>query len=56
MSLRDMQDFVGGCIEYSGNFIVNDEGLLLNLPRNVVYPQFVGNVIVQIRKNAKKEN
>jgi hypothetical protein len=45
MSLEQMQEFVEGYIEYSGDHIVNEEGLLKNLPVNKVYPEFVGNVI-----------
>ena len=48
MSLKEMQDFVGGYIEEHGEFIVNEDGLMLNLPRNKLFPQYVGNVIIQI--------
>lgn len=48
LTLKEMQDFVGGYIEESGQFIVNEDGLMLNLPRNEMFPQFVGNVIIQL--------
>ena len=47
MSLKEMQEFVGGYIEYVGNVICNDEGIRLNLPFNKVRPQFLGNIIIQ---------
>ncbi len=46
MNLKDMQTFVGGYIEIVGQFIVNEDGKMLNLPRNKMFPQFVGNVII----------
>lgn len=49
MLLEDMQKFVGGYIETAGNFIFNEEGLLLKLPTNKVYPQFVGNIILKVK-------
>ncbi len=46
--LKEMQEFVGGYIEEHGEFIVNEDGLRLKLPRNKLFPQYVGNVIIQI--------
>lgn len=55
MSLEEMQSFVEGYIEYYGNVICNEEGLLKHLPQNVVDPRFVGNIIVKERTtNAKR--
>lgn len=48
MSLKEMQDFVGGYIEEHGEFIVNEDGLMMKLPRNKMFPQYVGNVIIQL--------
>jgi len=48
LTLKEMQEFVGGYIEEHGEFIVNEDGLMLNLPRNKMFPQYVGNVIIQI--------
>ncbi len=47
MTLKEMQEFVGGYIEYVGNVICNEEGIRLNLPVNKLKDQFVGNVIIQ---------
>ncbi len=48
LTLKEMQEFVGGYIEEHEEFIVNEDGLMLNLPRNKMFPQYVGNVIIQI--------
>lgn len=50
MSLEEMQEFVGGYIELYKGFYCNEDGLRLNLPRNTVYPEFVGNVIQEVKK------
>jgi hypothetical protein len=55
MSLEEMQSFVDGYIEMVGNVICNEEGLLKHLPQNVVYPHFVGNIIVKERTKKSKE-
>ncbi len=47
MSLKDMQEWVGGYIEVRGNMIFNEEGLILKLERNVKYPTYVGNIIIK---------
>jgi len=47
MTLSEMQEFVGGYIEYVGNIICNEEGIRLQLPRNKEYPIFLGNIIIQ---------
>ena len=49
MSLKQMQDFVGGYTEYVGRIICNEDGLRLKLPRNVADPRFVGNVIMEVK-------
>lgn len=48
LTLKEMQGFVGGYIEEHGEFIVNEDGLMLNLPRNKMFPQYVGNIIIQM--------
>ncbi len=48
LTLKEMQDFVGGYIEEHREFIINEDGLMLNLPRNKMFPQFVGNIIIQL--------
>ena len=48
LTLKEMQGFVGGYIEELGEFIVNEDGLMLNLPRNKMFPQYVGNIIIQM--------
>ena len=47
LTLPEMQQFVGGYIEYVGNVICNEDGLMLKLPTNVKYPKYVGNIIVR---------
>lgn len=47
MSLKQMQEWVGGYIEVHGNIICNEEGLMLKLPTNVKYPMYVGNIIIK---------
>ena len=44
-SLKEMQEFVGGYIEYYQNIICNEEGLRLKLKPNVHDARFVGNII-----------
>lgn len=52
MTLEQKQKFVGGYIElvtipgFNHPFLVNEDGLLKNLPRNIIFPQFVGNIIL----------
>ncbi len=48
MSLKEMQEFVGGFIEYVGNIICNEDGLRLKLPRNKYKPRFMGNIIEEL--------
>ncbi len=48
LTLEEMQEFVGGYIEAHGEFIVNEMGLFMNLPRNKLFPQYVGNVIIDV--------
>ena len=48
MSLKEMQEFVGGFVQQVRTFFVNEEGLVRKLPRNRIYTQFVGNVIALI--------
>jgi hypothetical protein len=53
LSLKRLQKLVGGHIEmvwvgepYNSNcLMVNEEGLLLGLPRNPKFPQLVGDVV-----------
>lgn len=47
MTLKEMQEFVGGYIEYVGDVICNEEGKMLELPVNKLKDQFVGNIIIQ---------
>ena len=47
LTLKQMQDFVGGYIEYVGNVICNGDGKMLKLPKNVVDSRFVGNIIIK---------
>jgi hypothetical protein len=47
MTLKEMQEFVGGYIEYVGNVICNEDGRMLELPVNKLKDQFVGNIIIQ---------
>ncbi len=49
LTLSEMQQFVGGYIEYVGNIICNEDGKMLNLPTNEINPRFLGNIIVQNR-------
>lgn len=49
MTLEEMQDFVGGYIELHQGFYCNEDGLRLQLPRNIVDPRFVGNIIQEVR-------
>jgi len=44
-SLKEMQEFVGGYIEYHQNIICNEDGLRLKLKRNIHDARFVGNII-----------
>lgn len=57
MSLEQMQKFVGGYIELVNilgkRFYCNEDGIRLNLPNNKIVPQFVGNVIMEVRSNGK---
>ena len=47
MSLKQMQDWVGGYIEVHKNIICNEDGKMLGLPINVQYPSYVGNIIIK---------
>ena len=47
MTFKQRQEFVEGFIEMIGNIICNEEGRLTNLSINKLYPQFVGNIIIQ---------
>ena len=47
MSLKEMQDFVGGYIEIVGNVICNEDGRFKKLPPNCTLPMFVGNIIIK---------
>jgi hypothetical protein len=49
LTLLEMQQFVGGYIEYVGNIICNEDGKSLKLPTNKISPRFLGNIIVQNR-------
>lgn len=49
MDLEEMQKFIGGYIEQVGNIICNEDGIRLNLPRNMSYPLFLGNIIIEER-------
>ena len=46
MSLKQMQEFVGGYVERWRNIYCNEDGLRLKLPRNIVDNRFVGNIII----------
>jgi hypothetical protein len=52
-TLKELQDIVKGYVEvvYDQNqaFVVNEDGLSLNLPRNFYFPHLVGNVVVADR-------
>lgn len=52
-TLKELQDIVKGYVEvvYDQNqvFVVNEDGLSLNLPRNPYFPHLVGNVVVADR-------
>jgi len=52
-SLEDIQKLVGGWVELvhfeqsdSTSILVNEEGRLQSLPRNIHHPAFVGDVVV----------
>lgn len=45
MTLKQMQEFVGGYVEQWRNILCNEDGLRLKLPRNSIDPRFVGNII-----------
>lgn len=49
-SLHAFQDIVGGYIEHVSasdfGLIVNEEGLILGLPQNPLFPELCGNVIL----------
>lgn len=47
MSLNAMQKFVGGYVEQYQDVLCNEDGLRLKLPRNVIDPRFVGNIIIE---------
>jgi hypothetical protein len=49
LTLLDMQQFVGGYIEYVRNIVCNEDGKMLNLPTNKIDPRFLGNIIIQNR-------
>lgn len=49
LTLKEMQEFVGGYIEYVGNVICNEDGRMLKLPRNKIDPRFLGNIVIQNR-------
>lgn len=50
MTLEEMQAFVGGYIELYRGVYCNEDGLRLQLPRNKVLPQFVGNIIQEVNE------
>ena len=50
LTLKHMQDFVGGYVEQYQNVFCNEDGLRLRLPRNIIDPRFVGNIIVEEHK------
>ena len=56
LTLEEMQEFVGGYIEEVGQFIVNEEGRMKELPANKVYPQYVGNVIIREASKQGEQN
>lgn len=49
MSLKQMQDFVGGYVEKYKNVYCNEDGLRLKLPKNQIDPRFVGNIIEKFK-------
>ena len=49
MTLEEMQGFVGGYVEQWRNILCNEDGLRLKLPRNIIDPRFVGNIIIEER-------
>lgn len=49
LTLPEMQQFVGGYIEYVGNVICNEDGRMLKLSTNKINPRFLGNIIIQNR-------
>jgi hypothetical protein len=49
MERKEMQEYVGGELEQVGNIISNEDSIRLNLPRNVTYPNFLGNIIIENR-------
>jgi hypothetical protein len=49
LTLEEMQEYVGGCIENVDNMIYCRDGRELHLPRNKVFPEFLGNVIIEVK-------
>ncbi len=48
MSLKQMQEFVGGYIEYYGKIVCNESGRVFNLLPNKVCPFIRGNLIIEV--------
>lgn len=48
MSLHAMQVFVSGYVEKVGRFYVNEYGKLELMGNNHYFPQFLGNVIMEL--------
>lgn len=54
LSLEKLQELVGGYIEFATRrigdtvctFCINEEGLLMKLPQNKLFPEFVGDVVL----------
>lgn len=64
LSLKKLQSIVGGPIEFATRkvgeirvtFCINEEGLLLKLPENKLFPEFVGNVVLGQYRETKDGN
>lgn len=49
MSLSEMKEYVGGCVENVDNLIYCRDGRELKLPRNKIFPEYLGNIIIEIK-------
>ena len=49
LDIKQIQEFIGGNVEQVGNIICNDDGIRLGLLRNIKYPNFLGNIIIENR-------
>jgi hypothetical protein len=49
IDINEIKEFIEGDIEHIGNIYCNDDGIRMNLPRNIKYPNFLGNIIIENR-------